>query len=824
MNEPSQIKLPQEITDLLNRLRGKIRRYILLEGAARLLAVVGLIFWASFLVDWGYFQLSHFELPVWFRASLVLISVTVILVLTVSLLLFRLMKKMRRKALALVLERRFPELNDRLATAIELHDTHEPQNALTRAMLERTVHEVAEGSRQLPLEDVFDKRPLRRAFFCALALCISILTLALFNQPAMARWAKGYLELRTDYWNRETGLVVKVIAQPGDRVKEFQNQVYKHGLGNDLTLLVETVDGKKAPERVQLTYRMQSGRGGGRTVMSRMGEGRFKHTITDLLEDIQIWVSGNDYTNPEPYTVKIVETPVLDQIQLDCVYPGYMGLNLIDRSSGKPVPDPLTVQGTQISIPVNTQFDLISTANKPITRYLFETDRLKLQLEPPQDNHGTESYLAWKNPQGEIIAQADVSGPQLEQMCGSDRLQFRIPFRLVSESEQKSKAQSAALPDRIPLVADESIRIYLEDADGLLVTEPIRLSVNGIVDQPPKIDTHLKGIGKSITRKAMIPVQGTITDDYGIQSARFDFLVDEDKNFRPRPFRNKPSERPRDFTLQRNDKEEWERFEVLPLDLKVGQKISLTVHAEDADNLSGPHQVHGETYHFEIVTDEELLSQLYSKELNLRKRFEQIFKEVAQTRDELTERIEQLKQAEVIKAKQKQGQTDPQWNNTLLETQSAVAVSADRSLYGTRKNATETASIVESFYDIREELVNNGVATAQILGRIDDKILKPLTLIHEQDFPEVDQHLGLFRLAIEKNNDPLPEMQTSIELLNAMLTRMQSVLDEMQDLLEFHEAIEMLKTLIEREKELTEETKKYRKNKLLDRLKGLGLE
>lgn len=824
MNEPSKITLPQEITDLLNRLRGKIRRYILLEGVARLLAVVGLIFWASFLVDWTYFQLSHFELPVWFRASIVLISVTAIFVLAVSLLLFRLMKKMRRKALALVLERRFPELNDRLATAIELHETHEPQNALTRAMLERTVNEVAEGSRQLPLEEVFDKRPLRRAFFCALALCVSILTLALFNQPAMARWAKGYLELRSDYWNRETGLVVKVIAQPGDRVKDFQDQVYKHGLGNDLTLLVETVDGKKAPERVQLTYRMQSGRGGGRTVMSRMGEGRFKHTITDLLEDIQIWVSGNDYTNPEPYTVKIVETPVLDQIQLDCIYPEYMGLNLIEASTGKPVPDQMAVQGTQISIPVNTQFDLISTANKPITRYLFETDRLKLQLEPPQEDRETESYLAWKNPQGEIISQTEITGPDLTKMCDAERHQFRIPFTLVAESKPKSDAQSGSLPAHIPLVADEPIRIYLEDADGLLVTEPIRLSVNGIVDQPPKIDTRLKGIGKSITRKAMIPVQGIITDDYGIQSARFDFLVDEDKSFRPRPFRSKPSERPREFTLQRNDKEEWERFEVLPLDLKVGQKISLTVHAEDADNLSGPHQVHGETYHFEIVTDEELLSQLYSKELNLRKRFEQIFKEVAQTRDELAERIEQLKQAETIKAKQKQGQTDPKWNDMLLEIRTAVAVSADRSLYGTRKNATETASIVESFYDIREELVNNGVATAQILGRIDDKILKPLTMIQDEDFPGVDQHLGLFRLAIEKNNDPLPEMQTSIELLNAMLTRMQSVLDEMQDLLEFHEAIEMLKNLIEREKELTEETKKYRKNKLLDRLKGLGLE
>lgn len=826
MNEPSNSTIPQEITDLLNRLRGKIRRYILLEGTAKLLAVAGLIFWASFLVDWAYFQLSHLELPVWFRASFLLIALTVILVLAGSFILFRLMKKMRRKALALVLEKRFPELNDRLATAIELHETKEPQNALTRAMLDRTVNEVAEGSRQLPLEDVFDKRPLKRAFLWAFMLCISILALAIINQPAMARWAKGYLELRSDYWNRETGLIVKVIAQPGDRIREFQNQTYKHGLGNDLTLLVETLDGKKIPERVQLTYRMQNGRGGGRTVMSRMGEGRFKHTITDLLDGIQVWVSGNDFTNPEPYLVEIVETPVLDQIQLESFYPEYTGLNQTDPETGQPQADIQTIQGTQISLPLNTKFEMVSKANKRLTRFSFETDQIKIQLEQaPQDSTtAANNFLAWKNPQGEIVQQVDFSQSDLDQMQSADGRTFRIPFILVDEKQANAAANASTLPPSIPLIADQPIRIYLEDADGLLITEPIRLSINGIIDQPPKVDTRLTGIGKSITRKAMIPVEGIITDEYGIQAARFDFVIDQETKFRPRPFRVKPSQNPKEFTLQRSENEQWERFEVLPLDLKVGQKVSLTVQAEDADNISGPHQVHGETYHFEIVTDEELLSILYSKELNLRKRFEQIFKEVTETRNDLAQRIKQLQQAQTIKEKQKQGLSDSQWAAALTDIQNAVAISADRSLYGTRKNATETASIVESFHDIRDELVNNGVATTQILGRIDDKILKPLTMIHEQDFPDVDQQLGLFRFAIEKNKNPVPEIQTSIELLDAMLNRMQSVLNEMQDLLEFHEAIEMLKNLIEREKELSEETKKFRKNKLLDRLKGLGLE
>lgn len=824
MNDPSPSTIPVEITDLLNRLRGKIRRYILLEGTAKLLVVVGLVFWFSFVVDWVYFQLSHFELPVWYRASFILIALSTIVFLAGSFILIRLLKKMRRKALALVLERRFPELNDRLATAIELHDSKQPQNAITQAMLQRTVNEVAKGSQQLPLEEVFDKRPLKRAVFWSCLLLLSILVLAIFNQPAMARWAKGYLELRSDYWNRETGLIVKVIAQPGDRIKEFQNQTYKHGLGNDLTLLVKTAEGKKIPDRVKLTYRTQNGRGGGRTVMTRMGEGQFKHTITDLLDGIQIWVSGNDFTNPKPYLVEIVETPVLDHIQLKCFYPEYTGLNQIDSETNQPEADFQTIQGTQISLPVNTKFEMVSTANKPITRFSLETDQMTLQLEQPlpDSNREPQNYLAWKNPEGEIVQQIPFTLDRLNKMQSADRLTYQIPFTLITKEQDIENPSENAIPESIPLLADQPIRIYLEDADGLLVTEPIRLSINGIVDQPPKIDTQLTGIGKSITRKAMIPVEGIITDDYGIQSARFDFLVDQDTNFRPRPFRKKPSRTPKEFSLQRSENEPWERFEVLPLDLKVGQKVSLTVQAEDADNLSGPHKVHGETYHFEIVTDEELLSILYSKELNLRKRFEQIYKEVTQTRDDLAQRVEQLEQSKVIKAKQET--PDPKSLEILKEILNAVAISADRALYGTRKNATETASIVESFHDIRDELVNNGVGTTQIMTRIDDKILKPLTVIHEQDFPDLDQRLGLYRFAIEKNNDPLPEIQSSIELLNALLFRMKNVLNEMQDLLEFHEAIEMLKNLIEREKKLSEDTKKFRKSKLLDRLKGLGLD
>ena len=118
------------------------------------------------------------------------------------------------------------------------------------------------------------------------------------------------------------------------------------------------------------------------------------------------------------------------------------------------------------------------------------------------------------------------------------------------------------------------MRIELEDVDGITSVEPIRLLVNGIPDQPPVVQTELRGIGTSITRKATIPVAGKITDDYGIAKAEFQFRVDKDKDWRISPFRHPPTGTPKEYALHREESDNTERFEVLPLELKNGQRLT----------------------------------------------------------------------------------------------------------------------------------------------------------------------------------------------------------------------------------------------------------
>ncbi|MEX1228910.1 MAG: hypothetical protein WEB58_01645 [Planctomycetaceae bacterium] len=801
-------KLPDEIRTLLARLRSQIRRYLLLQGIASVIIVLGLMFWGMLALDWGYFQISRLELPRWFRAVLTFASIIAVGASLFVWVILQIFRKLRNKALVLLLEKRFPELDDRLITAIEMtDDSAAATSPLSGWLLQRTIADANRLAASLDVQNVFTSRPLKRALTFAAIMLTSLIALGVMNQQAFARWASGYWKLEEEYWPRETQLRVRVLAQPGDRVREFQDGNVKHPRGGDLVLVVDVVESKTPPDRVQLRYRMNSG-GSTRVLMTRSGDDQFKHTISGLIDDVDVWVTGGDYTNRTPYHIEIVDPPRIDRLSLLCRYPEYTGLNVAD-DAGR---DEKLVQGPQIALPMETAFDLVADTNKPLTGFSLQTDRWELSYHRRQPAHFT-----LKNPEGDVVKRIPLSPALQATMLASSARQLRVPFFMGGQSSLQLDDLDGEITDAIPLPPESNIRIELEDEDDIYSIEPARLMIQGILDEPPIIEAELRGVGTSITRMARIPIAGLLKDDYGLMNAGFDFLVNQETEYRPRPFQSPLTVGVREFRLGENSPEAWERFDVLPLDLAVGNELSLTLTAADGDDVNGPHASRSQIFKFKIVSFEELMSLLYAKELNLRRRFEQIHIEVQQTKADLVQHreraIDRQKLAELAE------KTDEQ-RKTIEELSLALSASAERGLHGARKNATESASIEEAFRDIREELVNNGVNTRQILDRIDDRILTPLHVINTIDYPNVDEAMGLYRLANERAADPAQRIDETLVAVDLLLQHMETVLNEMQDLLEYHEAVELLKKIIEQQEELVEKTKAERKRSLLEGLKS----
>ncbi len=159
----------------LQALRGSIRRYVTLEGLAVTVLYLSICFWLGLAFDYGLFALLRFDwvkeldrgsgeaASFWARAF-ILLGVTAGLVAVVTLkVVRRLFREFSDRALALVLERRFPrELGDRLITAVEMADPKLSEKyGFSQLMLDRTIREAAERVEKLPVHEVFNWARLR---------------------------------------------------------------------------------------------------------------------------------------------------------------------------------------------------------------------------------------------------------------------------------------------------------------------------------------------------------------------------------------------------------------------------------------------------------------------------------------------------------------------------------------------------------------------------------------------------------------------------------------------------------------------------------------
>src|SRR5437870_4503326 len=165
---PTHAQLHTRVQHPLERLRGSIRTYVGLEGAAILVLYLAAWFWIGLALDYGFFKLFTVdwvqELPWGLRAATLAILIAGLLAVVAVKVILRLTREFSEPALALVLERRFPkELGDRLITAVELADVQKAARyGYSGPMIEQTIQDAADRVEKLPVGQVFDWKRLQR--------------------------------------------------------------------------------------------------------------------------------------------------------------------------------------------------------------------------------------------------------------------------------------------------------------------------------------------------------------------------------------------------------------------------------------------------------------------------------------------------------------------------------------------------------------------------------------------------------------------------------------------------------------------------------------
>lgn len=806
----------------LNQLKKQIQKYVVIEGIARVLLVIGALFWISLGIDWLYFQSRMLELPLWFRQTFLFAAILFLAVGIFTWIFARAFNPYRPRSLALLLEKKFPELDDRLITAIEYEELGtKVESPLAQTMLTKTRRDVSNVLQSLDLRNVFNPGPLRKSVSFAAILVVSIIALAVTNRPALARWADGYLFLQDEYWDREVDLKIHVLAQPGDRKVEFVDNQYKHPKGEDITLIVQATakNEAKLPSRIMINSKMSDGTSS-RMVMTDIGDGTYRKTIPAVQKEMSLWFSGGDFINREPFQIILVDPPRLDELTLFCRYPDYTRLNISgDPAEGDPAGNKVQFRNSKTSIPVGTNFVLRASANKRLTNVDMRTDRFEISLKPDQSE--TQATLVIKSEEGATLKSETLSKSEFGVGISEDRMSFELDFSVVPDFNKEIAKLLDSPKWPLPLPEETKFRVYLSDEDGVISSDPIRMTIAAIRDEFPKVEIRRQGISNTITSKARIPIAGLIEDDYGIKSLNFLFSKNDPVPKTALAFKNDP-EQNRKYEFGDNLEYSVERFDVTGLNLEIGNSLSLTVAAMDANFVTGFQTARGQIYQFKIVSDEELRSILYQRELTLRRRLEQVINELVKTSTDLKE--QKTRYAAALELKESGNKTPDEkpmleWDTVIR----SIRDSAQRAEYSIRQNGTETASIQQAFVDIREEMINNDVASPKRLVQLNSSVIRPLNLISTERFPETDLFITDLKATHERLENPSLAIENSTSAIDEIVDMMNSILKEVLRQESLSELIERVKSIREDQEKILKKTKEEKKKRLID-LKGLGLD
>ncbi len=457
-----------------------------------------------------------------------------------------------------------------------------------------------------------------------------------------------------------------------------------------------------------------------------------------------------------------------------------------------------------------------------------------------------------------------------------------------------SRPGEAYFEYRIESLPPESVQLEftLLDTDGIRSPQPVRLSLLGVVDEPPHLDVRLRGIGEAVTPSVFIPLAGTITDDYGVHRLAWTFQIIDGDQRRPElslPFARDPQglrnlvfdkdsapeildprELHREYLRQQGkdpaetggaaapavpllpaDEDEPSprpasapAAPLSPFELRPGNRVLLMVHAYDAREirlpvaphfdplrhacplggellvhawaigggnalgdsvlLLGPNRGQSQPFSLEVVTPERFRAILAKKELNLRKRFEDIIGEVLATRRSLVE---------LVAAPATPSPQGTDGTPAPISPQTLVLQLRQNS----SKNAGEVQGVAIGFDEITEEFRTNRLDDfTELEQRLQGAIARPLHHVAGPMFGQLDARLAALEQAIRSGgaiDQPLLEAQLQID---QVLAAMERILNSMLELESYEEAIALIQEIVELQTEILERTQKYRTQILLN--------
>ena len=811
MSSPDRKPESPNVRRLLSAVRWRIRWLVLLEGIALAFICFVVLFWIALAADYMPVKFGFQELSKTARTVILVVSGMVLLFIFYSTILKRIFVSLRDRSLSLLVEQKHPQFAESLITTVEF-ESGKTELSSQPSLLKLSREKANRLAAEVDPKSVLNDSHVRRYVYGALAGLLSLIVFAIAGPTSLqTAFARLYL-LDQQQWTRTSQLQwVALKAEydsPVSGIPEFDQSIapaetadgqpttFRVAKGTTLNLTVKArspdelpgddTPSKKLPRSCKLHFETADGNYGSQTLNKvggvRKGWQMYRlqgAPLSALTSDLSFTILGGDF-RLGPYLITVVDEPIVTKTELDCVFPKYMR----DENSMRGSDRTISWLG-KTELPFGTQLKMRVACSKPLQKV----------------------YVVDKNSAEDEGADDEIDGTnEARQMAAITDTGFELPIDNLVEST--------------------SIQFYLVDTDGVVAQSPHTVSVSPIADQPPVVEAALVGIGSSITPSAVLPIEGTVEDDYDVDAVWMEIETPVTDTLQTNVAVGSGGNLDASFDFLEMALKEEGGF-VLPTS---GGEISLVMKASDRFDLGeGVNVGIGDAYTLTVVSASELLQILEQLEVGQRKRLELIFNEVSDVREYLIRTRQQNQRPAIelqpgeISAAAPEDSADDEAQST-RQRNDLRKLFAQRAILQIDKSSKEIIGVAESFDDIRLQLINNRVDSEDRKIRLAKKIVEPLREIPVGVMAELRAVVVQLEAALSPQMNASTDATTvgmtesAIQLTDKTLIEIDEVLAILVKYETQNELLDIVRRMIAEQEKLLDQTKKLRQREAFDDL------
>jgi hypothetical protein len=299
-----------QIRKRLDRLRGRVFTALLFDGGARLAGMLVCVVAISFVLD------RFFKLEVAARVVLLLAALAALGWIAWRFLYRRVTNLPGEDPLAVAVESRFPDLKDRLITAVQLSRETDPEKyGMSPQLIEDAIQDALDPARSIRFDEVLARGRLTRNLLLGTLALLLIVAGAAADPESAGIWLRRNVLLMDVRWPQKTYLVVDE--------NRFPDGVARIVRGEDLVVAARSV-GELHPERVTIYFRDSEGERGKATMKADTASHIYRHEFKEVAFPITFHLEGGDEVTRD-YRIELMEAPEVAALEVTVGFPDYAG-------------------------------------------------------------------------------------------------------------------------------------------------------------------------------------------------------------------------------------------------------------------------------------------------------------------------------------------------------------------------------------------------------------------------------------------------------------------------------------------------------------------